>query len=777
MAIQKFLIAPQDKGFETRLKSWLISDKAYENLRNAYTWRGSTRKRFGARPMNTTVDLDDQQLLTRLRVKFAVKTDGNGDFAATVIPGTQTIDTVDIWATLGKMFSVGGCTYTVWKAGAPEDTKNVDDGTAIGVNSGEYNTTTGAFTLTAGPANADVYYYPAMPVMHFGQYNQVSISDEELIAFDQQFAYNFTYGGGWQRILGTTGNNLWQGGNDKFFWTTNFRGATADVFLFFVTNNFVTATATDAMRYFDGTDWNAWGSDTTTPINAAGAGRIFIKTCRIIEPFGGRLLLFNVTETVTATSANATYVNRIRYSQQSLLGSPVADDAWRVDIVGKGGFLEIPVMEAIVSVQFLKNRCIVFCESSTWELISTGSSLAPFIVQQLDSELGVESTNSIIPFDDHILGFGNVGIHECDGMNVERVDELIPNTIFEVSNSDSGPERVAGVRDYYNELAYWSYPSINTDTGANSIFPTRVLVYNYEEESWGFNDDSITAFGLYQIKQDLTWEQIEAQWQELDIPWDDPSTQDRFRSVIAGNQQGWTFLINADWNVNALSLQITNLTYVENVITITAYNHNLTVGSFVFIQNIVDDGTIGDTLNDLVYKVASTADINTFVIVAVDQDAPTGIYSGNGTITLVSQLDILTKAYNFFYDTASSMSLNRIDLYVDKTATGKVTMDYFSSGSNLPMIGAAENAGTIMGTGVLSTSPYELVPLEENQTRFWHTVYPNFYGETIQIRIYYSNEQMLMGDPDDPTDPYIVFEDFQLNGMIFYAEPSNNLGT
>lgn len=768
MAVQKFLIAPQDKGQEDRFKPWLINERAYQQLQNAYIWRGSLKKRFGANPMNTTVDPEDQQLFTRLRVDIGT-TDGAGNLPATLIPGAMST-----WATLGKMFSAGSQKYTVWLAGAPALTKT----TGAGV--GNYNTATGQFTLTGGPALATVYYYPSQPVMHFGTYQIAATNDETLFAFDQQFAYTFSYGSGWQRSIGIAAtNNTWTGSNSDFFWTTNYRGPNSYDFYMFVTNN----VAADAMRYWTGTSWLPFGAAGVGVDNTSINGTKFVKTCAIIEPFKNRLLLFNVTEDDGAGNLTV-YRNRIRFSKQD---DPLAADSWRQDIPGKGGFIEAPIKESITSVNFLKDRCIVFFESSTWELVDTGNQITPFVFQRLNTELGVESMNSVIPFDKVLLGFGNVGIHACNGLNVDRVDELIPTTIFQVSNANQGPQRVTGIRDYYNELAYWSFQTISTDTGANQIYPTRVLVYNYIEENWAYNDDSITAFGYYQANQDLTWEATELTWAELDIAWNDPSTSDRFPSVIAGNQQGWTFICNADFNKNSMALQISNVEIADNLVTFTAYNHNLQIGSYVFIQNVVDDDTIGDTVNGRIFQVNDASTVDKFSIVT--DDVVTGTYEGGGVVTRVSEIDILTKQYNFFYDSASNMAINKIDFYVDKSADnitiddvtykgpGEITVDYYIASAQIPTVGPAIINGSFAGTSILETTPYIRVRAETNQNRFWHTLYPNFFGENIQLHFYWTPEQIMQGDPDDQTTtPYTAFADFQLNAMIFYAEATNRIG-
>lgn len=766
MAVKKFLIAPQDKGFETRYKSWLISDKAYERLRNAYTWRGSVKKRFGAAPMNMNVE--NPQLFTRLRVNIGT-TNGAGALGSTIVPGAN-------FAALGKLFSCGDELYTVTTTGVPAATLTTGSGTAT------YNTTTGAFALTGGPAATDVFYYPSTPVMHFGIYNVVAVNDETTFAFDTQFAYTFTYATGWNRETGTAANNTWTGTDSDFFWTTNYRGADDDDFILFVTNN----VAADAMRYWDGTDWNAFGSVGTTPIDNDAAD--FIKTCKIIEPFKGRLLLFNVTENIGAS--DKVYRNRIRYSAE---GSPFAATAWNQDIVGGGNYVEIPIKESIISVNFIKDRCIVFCESSTWELVYTGNKNLPFVPQQLDAELGVESMNSVIPFDKVSLSFGNVGIHACNGLNVERVDELIPTTIFEVNNDNNGPQRVAGIRDYYNELAYWSYNSIDSQDEYNQTYPNRVLVYNYAENNWAYNDDSITALGYYQITQDLTWNTTDQVWQALDIPWDDPSTQNRFRSIIGGNQEGFTFLINTDYNTNSIGLQITNISISGNVLTLTIYNHNLSddvnTGDYIYIENVSSTGTLEDDINNTIFFVDETVDANTIKIVFKDGTVPTGTYAGGGVIIRVSAIDILTKQYNFFYDEAANMAINQIDFYVDKSSNGfdgesidgegQITVDYFVSSASNSMLEDGETSGALLGTSILETTPYALVPLEQAQNRFWHSLYPIAFGENIQLRFYWTDEQIRQKtETSDGSDiyTYVAFQDFQLNAMLFYAEPVNPIG-
>ncbi len=779
MPVKKFFIGPPSEGQITRNKPWMLPETAMASLRNAYTWRGSWKKRFGAAPMNQNKALLDQPLFTRLRINIG--TPGASPANLDVPDASGLVGQL----TLGQMFSVGSAYLTVVVLGVDKIMLTTSGSVSATINS---TTTPNTITVT-GATGVPVYYYPSTPVMHFGIHNKEDVNFEDTFAFDRQFAYTYTFAGGWVRSAGFTTvatEAQWTGTNSDFFYTTNYRGAAAEDFILFVTNN----TVTDAMRYYERSTskWNAFGSATTTKIDTAAAPD-FLKTAKIIEPFKNRLVFFNVNIATVAGTVETRISNQILWTA---LGSPLAANAFNLDIVGGAGFLELPLKEAITAVEFIKDRCIVWAESSVYELKDTGNKNQPFILQQLDSELGVESTRSIIPFDKADLGFGKNGINVCDGLNVTRIDGKIPSTIFDVSNSNAGLERVSGIRDYFNELAYWSYPSISRETGFNEVFPNRVLVYNYAEDTWAFNDDSITALGYYQQNQDLTWDDVEATWDELNFPWNSPTTQAKYRSILGGNQEGWTFIIDAGYNTNSMSLQITNLSVADNIATITVMNHNLAEGSYVKIQSVQDaDSDIQTTLNSLIFKVDTTADVNTFTVVmgSIFSSTPTTSYKGGGICTLVTPIEMITKQFNFFYESASNMAINQIDFFVDKSSNnqedgsgnvvnggGQVTVTYFVSSSTVDMGARAIADGGMLGTSILETTPYTLVPMEADQARFWHSLYPNFFGESIQLKFYLTDAQIRTGNLTTPT-PYIAEQDFQLNAIIFHAEGINPFGS
>ncbi len=742
MPFDKFLIAPLKTGLQRDMKPWMIQDDAFEFLQNAYVWRGRVIKRFGSYLVNATGAATDQ-FNARLRISLG-STNGSGNFSGTAKGAIFQV---------GQMFSIGTASFTVIATGAPANLLRSDGVVATAT----FNTTTGAVVINGAAAATVVFFYPSTPVMGFTIYQEGPINDEPTFAFDQQFAYQQT-GGGWD-VLGLATWTVLTGSDSQFIWAANYRNALGDATLLFITNN----NPADPMQYWDGAAWHVFNP----AVNAAGDK---VKTCLMIIPFKDRLLLFNTTE--TGASAG-TYVNRMRYSQN---GDPTAATAFydQPTTTGFGGFLSnYDTQEAIISARTIKDRLIVFFENSTYELVYTANEIQPYRWQRINTELGTQSTFSTVPFDKVILTVGNVGVHACNGSNVERIDSIIPEIIFEVSEDNNGIRRVHGVRDYFKELVYWTYPSAEgVIDDVNDTYPNQILVYNYKTGSWALNNDSITAFGYYLQQPSLTWATWFEPWEESDWSWNSPSTNQQFREIIAGNQEGFTFIIDDELTRNASALQITNITAVAGAVTITAINHNIEDGSYVIIENLQATDPYFATLNGNIYEV-DVLNANIFTI--YQPGAPASGYLGQGTLALVSNITIQTKQFNPYSTDAGNFYLYKVEFNVDATPFNtianpgaQITVNYGANFSDdLSLLNDAQATGTILGTGILDTYPYALVPNESVADQLWHPVYFQTTGPAIQLILEFSDTQI--------RNPVIAFADFELNAMLLFTQRSGRL--
>jgi hypothetical protein len=778
----RFLIGPMNSTQQSDLKPWALMDQSFPQLTNMYYFRGRITKRFGSEFMvpSDGVTPGFEQLVSRLAIEVGTVA-GDGTAGGTV-PGSTIAGTTNI----GQLFAVGPYQvsagppaiyaynlYTVYQANGAMNPSNP-------ATSGTYNTTNavvGAWTLVdlVGNAGMPVYWFPSLPVMGLPTYESGPINDLPTFAFDTRFAYQYT-NAGWSRIgNSTTAPNpgIWTGADYQLFWCENYQGDDSSSTLLFVTNN----NPPDLMQYWDGAAWN-----TFNPIYDAAGDTV--TTCLMIIAFKNRLLLANTTEMIGGNPFN--FPTRIRWSSY---GSAIGTYSWystygAANYSGAGVDDNTQTQQAIVGSEFIKDRLIFSYTKSTYEFAYTGNQEFPFIWNLLNTELGAESTFSSVPFDKFIITVGNVGVHQCNGSNVDRIDELIPDEVFQISNENNGVQRVYGIRDYYSEMAYWTYPNENQNA-SDQVYPNRVFVYNYRSGAWSFNTDTITCFGYYDQVSDQTWQTTLYTWQELDEAWDAGTQQGEFRQVIAGNQEGYVFIINRDLDRNAGALQITNIATAGFLTTLTIYNNNLSAfenlensAEYILIENVIDNG-VGGTLTELngaIFPITATT-LNTVTIDTTHVAALAGTYGGGGTAARVSNINILTKEFNPYRKDGKNVYINKVEFLVDRTIVnpdtalgGAVTVDALSSSSDISTIGTA-NAGVLFGEnpGVLETTPYDQLyyPKEQNQQQLWHNLVFQVDGNGIQFRFYMSPEQMI--------NPDTSLQDFTLNAIVLYAKPISRL--
>jgi hypothetical protein len=780
MAFDRFLIAPFKTGLETDLRAWLILDDAFTELQNSYVFRGRVRKRFGS------VLIGQTPLSSRLRVEVGVTT--TGALSGTV-PGTSAV-----YGLIGQAFSVLGQFFTVYQTGA-----GVKFMLSTGVGSGTFDLSDGDFAITGTgvPDNTPVYWYPDQPVMGITQYESGSINNHPTYAFDIQFAYKFTPGVGWSRSGSGTAPE-WYGNNTNYFWAVNWQGSTSSASsppVLFVTNFHAKnpnggGDATDDPIWWTPDNGSIWKSIATNANNGFyflpnGSGPYagpFVLTARIILAFKNRLLFLNTIENsgTFQGGTNTNYVNRCRYSFN---GSPFAVNAWYepnqsdgaspANVAAGAGYIDATTEEQIISAEFIKDRLIVYFERSTWELAYTGNEILPFIWQKINTELGSQSTFSTVPFDKNILTIGNTGVHACTGANVERIDNKIPDKIFEdFSAAAASVIRTAGIRDYFVELVYWAFVTTTAESQSpqTQIFPNQLLVYNYKNDSWALNDDCFTTFGYFEQQSDVTWaSSAPTTWEQFNGTWISGINDANQRQIAAGTPEGFVLLISPDQSRNAPSLQITDMTLSAGIITLTVISHNLAANGdefssgqdYILIENVIADMTTMTALNGMIFPVYSVVDVNTITIVQLT--LPSITYYGGGTIARVSNIRIYTKQFNPYDKTDTNVYIHKVDFGIKRTANGQITVDYYPSATEVSMIEGGTATGAIMGNNILETSAYDPIyyPLEQYQERLWHPVYFQSDGECIQLILYMSQAQL--------TNPSIALSDFELEGMILYT--------
>lgn len=667
---QPLKIAGYATGLVQSREEFLLPNDAYPVLENAYVWRERRKRRQGL------------QLLGRLRRKFLDTAIGNSGAS----PWIFNIFTVlSIAGEPEAQIEVGSVIIVIGGAITFTDQGN---GTLTSVtpgNSGIINYRTGDVTLThtagAGVATTiTVNYFPGLPVMGLRSRDLANINAQQTVAFDTKYAYKFA--SGWQEFIpGTT----WTGNDSDFFWSTNYwqSPSPANIKIFWVTN--FSGPTGDPIRYTDGNNW----VDFAPAIDTATPNPNRLTQCLVLLPFRGRLLAFNTWEG-TSLAASTNNRQRIRWSA---LGNPIADvsvifpggtvnpNAWILSPNG-GSFLDIPTTEDIVAVGFVRDNVVIYCDSSTWQLRYTGRAIQPFQIERVNSELGAEGTFSAVQFDTSLVGIGDKGVVECDSFKSERIDIKIPDLVFEFTYTNSGPERVHGIRDFQQKLAYWIY-HYNPNDKFSVTYPNRRLVYNYENDSWAIFTDSLTCLGTFREFVQRTWAGSKFPWQQANFPW--LQTPANFPAIVGGNQQGYVHYLSSNLQPkvsNDLSLAITGYTAGTPGI-IQSVAHNLVKGQVVQIQNLVSNDPNVALNNQKVMVVPTSADnftIWAYSTITEEFSTPitiaAGTYLGGGTLRILDNFSMVSKKFNFI-DEGENIQLGFIDALFDTTSKGAVTLNVF----------------------------------------------------------------------------------------------------
>lgn len=662
-------------GLQKNKKPLMIPDQAFTELYNAYVFREQVRKREGLRLLG--------RLQRQISINYVLI---GGDINFIASQGLEATATI-VPGSINLVGSVDGTTYTdPAKNGVLVATGGSGTGgtinyatTLMSVNGGGGETVTGT-----------VQYYPGLPVMGIPTREIAAINDEQTIWFDTKYAYVWNGSSFQEFIPGTT----WAGTDSDFFWATNYRGVNPQDRLFFVTN-FVNDAA-DPMRYTDGVTWTTFapGISGATP---TGADTTFLFQARILIPYFGRLLALNTWEGATVGGA-VNIFNRCRFSQignpvqATVVGPPFVGGAWRSDVFGKGGFLDAPTNEEIIGATFLNNTLIVFFERTTWQLRYVGEYGLPFIWERIASDLGSESTFSTVLFNESITAVGDRAIIAANGNSVTRIDLQIPDQIFLFQNENDGVKRVHGIRNFQKELVYWCYADSTTESapGTPTVFPNRVLVYNYRNNTYAVFRDNVTAFGTFQSTTDTTWDSQTIFWDDQGTKWDDFDTQSGFPLIVSGNQQGYVnyYQYSGPQGFGIIpideqpTLYISNVSVTSNELILTIPSHNLTTYEWIFITGLLfaDNVTnlpVTTNLNNLIYQVrAITPDTvglrrydfqtNEYEInFSYTPDLTTNHYTGGGQVAILQNINVVTKDFNPFQMQGYQNKISFIDFLMD----------------------------------------------------------------------------------------------------------------
>ena len=743
---QPLHIQGNEVGLVQSRQNFLLPNDAYPTLVNAYIWRERIKRKQGF------------QLLGRLQRNFTTLSLGNS-FAS-----PWTINT--IFSTLAPpivpeanativvgsvVIVIGAITFT-----------DQGDGTLTSLtpgNSGTINYITAVVVLThtagAGiPTTISFSYYPNLPVMGIKTRERPTPTNDQTVFFNTKYA--FIYSSVLQSFDEFLPGTTWQGQDFNFFWTTNYFVGDDNNKIFWATN--YSSSPVDQIKYTNGVAATNWVN--FEPIIDSAGNKLW--QCLAMLPFRGRLVAFNTSEGKPIPGLR--YTNRIRWSAigtpftvPSAIVTTVNPDAWLDDKRGQGGFLDIPTNEDIVSVGFVRDNLVIYCQNSTWQLRYTGRSIAPFQIEKVNSEIGSTSTFSSIQFDTSLFCMGNRGIVECDSFKSSLIDIKIPDFVYNLQGNNHGLERIQGIRDFINRLAYWTFCSESSD----GSYPDGRLVYNYENASWAIFTDSLTALGTFQEGSSRNWLNTHIPWVQCNFNWLQQPSFDPL--IVGGNQQGFIEILDQQ-TTNDPSLYIYAITtQVNDATIITSPSHNLTTNTVIMITNIPTGTPFASDLNGNVYEIvlgdATGSDTaNQFRIFSYDpntgefsnpQISTDSGYIGGGLISVRDNFNITSKKFNFIEE-GQNIQMGYLDILMNAVPNGAISMNVFldyndNQAMNTPSQNTIEDGTSLFPPDTFFNSiiPTSQSTLNNNaSSKFWQRIICPIRGNFITIQYLFNNAQM-----------------------------------
>lgn len=397
---------------------------------------------------------------------------------------------------------------------------------------------------------------PTSPVQGLKTWINPSTLVPNLIAFSLTKSYNYVGGTFTDITQLADGPTTFSFATTQFqyYWTSNYQGSMWTTNGLGYTTAGLTAGTINGILYLTVNAINSWNIF-TPQIDGAPT---YLNGCLIILPYKGRLVALNTIEGDASGMSNAPFSNRARWGQlgndyvpkyNTAAGSsntsppapfaPGDANSWRSDIPGRGGFADADTSERIVSAAIVNDILIVGFQRSTWRLRYTGNEVLPFIWERLNTQLGAESTFSVVPFDKDALFFSRFGWISSSTNEVQRIDENIPDVSFSFETGSGTTfqnlNTVQGIRDFYRQMAYWTFSPIAGED-------QQIYAYNYIDRSWAVYNptNTINCFGEYYNTTDETWASLTSTWLSYNSP------NDTWENLGSSQNQGFPTLLGGD---------------------------------------------------------------------------------------------------------------------------------------------------------------------------------------------------------------------------------------
>lgn len=504
----------------------------------------------------------------------------------------------------------------------------------------------------------------------------------DLLAVDKNYLYKYNTGTGVFDQISFAGSMAAYGGfnisaNDFYVSGVSYPTA-SNTERFIICGKGITANgAGSSIFFYNGTDVRDFTSVADNPNYAAPTMGALTKA-EYVTWFNERLNF--IIPTIGGTSYN----QGVLYSGIRTSGG----NGDKFNIAGSG-LLQADTYEDITGVKILGQVLALNFTRSNWTLEKTTDAFNPYFIRKVPSVLGTDAKFSAVNWSDQVRSIGKTGIIFTDGRQSLRGDNKIPYfTATEIDQIDFNLT-YGGFDRIYNQFL-WSY--LNYESGDST--QNRVLVHNYEEDSWSVYNQRFSVFGQTEVGQNLVWDDIDettgneswAQWDTTEEIWDRIGLGEAVQKTLAGDDLGFIYELNQGYD-----------DYYTDISGITQANPAvLTVSSSAFQEGdqVVVAGVEGmteinnfdpDTQNYVVENIYTvTSATPTSVTLNVDSTNFTA-YTQNGRVSKPINFRAKTIPFNPYRDKGKRVYVSHIEVLID-TNGGNLLVDVFADDEEEPFL-------------------------------------------------------------------------------------------
>lgn len=538
MTFEPFLIAPYSVGIDTDLAPWLLPEDAFVEIDNAHIKHKRIEKRSGFRKMAQIYETDANWAIS------AITTTDPGIVTVISTAGIVAGNQIIIQYVTG-MTEINGLLLT---AGTVTPT------TIELLDAQGNNLNTSGFTPYLGAGYVSLVQTDR--IMGIGRaYNSSGLKDT--------YVWSATRGFYLQKNTSTLSPldtaDILSGDKTQFIhwsdWNSVQSSAAAGLNRIYFTNGKAFSANLDGIRFYNAS--NPTGSptgpipETDSRFRPTKNGGVTINGCKFIFAIKQRLLLLGTYE-----NSNF-YPQRARWCKARSPGSPGAfSDFWDDNLPGKGGFVDCPTSEQIITARQLQNYIVVFFTNSVWTLRPTSDPRLPFRWDKINTFRGSDARAGGLEFDQFVMGISERGLTITDGNTTKRIDERIENFVTDDINEDEFGKVFMG-RDYQERRTWilYSQNDVEAGTGEND----HALILDDESGAFSKYEISMNCLGYGQRGFDLALDDFPENNNSLNpfhlyVNLNEAPDTDTLQSYhwdankeifIGGGTDGWIYELNA----------------------------------------------------------------------------------------------------------------------------------------------------------------------------------------------------------------------------------------